>query len=173
MPSLPDIRERVADPGSAFQMISILQGVVERGTGTRARGLGRPIGGKTGTTNDVNDVWFVGFSSDLVVGVWFGFDNPRTLGEGETGGSVAVPVFRDIMAEALKNTPVAPFRVPSSVRLVRVDPKTGLPSNAGIWEAFKPGTEPSGDRPAGTTTERGFITAPSGSVPATSQSGIY
>jgi penicillin-binding protein 1A len=150
-PDLPDARAQAIDPATAYQMVSMLQGVVERGTGRRLRELNRPIGGKTGTTNDSFDTWFMGFSPDLAVGVWVGFDNPRTLGPNETGSSVAVPIFRDIMAEALKGAPVVPFRIPPGIRLVRINPQTGAPARPGerdsILEAFKPGTELRADGP--------------------------
>ena len=114
--------------------------MVQRGTGTAAKAVGKPLAGKTGTSNDSNDVWFVGFSSDLAVGVFVGFDEPASLGPKETGGSVAAPLFRDFMAEALKDQPATPFRAPSGVRLVRVDPRTGRPAMPGdarvIFEAF-------------------------------------
>lgn len=145
MPNLPDERVRATDAMTAYQMVSFLEGVVERGTATRAKGLGRPLAGKTGTSNDANDVWFVGFSPDLVVGVWFGFDSPRTLGGSETGGTVAVPVFRDVMAEALKDRPATPFRVPPGIKLVRVEQGNGR----GYTEAFKPGQEGGGSNMIG------------------------
>jgi penicillin-binding protein 1A len=150
-PELPDGRAQAIDAATAYQMTSMLQGVVERGTGRRLRELNRAIGGKTGTTNDSFDTWFIGFSPDLAVGVWVGFDNPRTLGPNETGSSVAVPIFRDVMAEALKGTPNVPFRIPPGIRLVRVNPQTGAPARPGerdsILEAFKPGTELRADGP--------------------------
>ncbi|CAA7624757.1 penicillin-binding protein 1A [Magnetospirillum sp. SS-4] len=141
MPHLPDIREQLVDPVSAYQMVSIMEGVVQRGTGTSVRAVGKPLAGKTGTSNDSNDVWFVGFSPDLAVGVFVGFDDPATLGPKETGGSIAAPIFRDFMAEALKDKPPTPFRVPPGVRLVRVNASTGKPAMPGeakaIYEAFK------------------------------------
>jgi len=145
-PVLPDTREQVIDPGTAYQMVSILEGVVQRGTATIVREVGKPLAGKTGTTNDSKDTWFVGFSPDLTVGVYIGFDNPRNLGDKETGGGLAAPIFRDFMKEALADQPATPFRVPAGIRLVRVDLKTGQrASGAGtILEAFKPGTEPNG-----------------------------
>jgi penicillin-binding protein 1A len=149
-PELPDMRAQAVDPLSAFQMVSMLQGVVERGTARRLRDLNRPLGGKTGTTNDSFDAWFLGFSPDLAVGVWVGFDAPRTLGPNETGSSVAVPIFREVMAEVLQGTPVVPFRTPPGIRLVRVNPQSGAPARPGerdaIWEAFKPGTEVRADQ---------------------------
>ena len=137
-PELTAERRQVTDPVSAFQMVSLLQGVVQRGTGTRAgQGLGRPVAGKTGTTNDYMDNWFVGFTPDLVVAVWLGFDEPRSLGQGETGGQNATPIFRDVMASALRGSPPVPFRAPPGVALVRVQ----LENGQSILEPFKPGTE--------------------------------
>lgn len=141
MPPLPDIREQLVDPASAYQMVSILQGVVDRGTGRAIAALGRPLAGKTGTSNDSFDTWFVGFAPDLAVGVFVGFDEPQTLGGKETGGSVAVPIFKDFMAEALADQPAMPFRMPRGIRLVRVDQATGELAEPGqkgaILEAFK------------------------------------
>lgn len=149
-PVIPDNRPEVIDSGTAYQMVSILQGVVERGTGGRVRAVGKPIAGKTGTSNDSKDVWFIGFSPDLVAGVFVGFDQPRTLGGKETGGLVAAPIFRDFMKAALADKPGIPFRIPPGLRFVRVNPATGAPAGPGeraIFEAFKPGTEPFGARP--------------------------
>jgi len=146
-PAIADERPQLIDPRSAYQMTHILEGVIQRGTGTRAKGLPWPLAGKTGTTNDYKDNWFVGFSSDLAVGLYIGFDQPRDLGgKSETGGANAAPIFRDFMAEALAGTPPVAFRVPSGLRLVRVNPATGRLAGPGdsnsLWEAFKPGTEP-------------------------------
>ncbi len=146
MPKLPDNRDQVVNPASAYQVVSMLQGVVERGTGRRIKAVGKPLAGKTGTTNKSFDTWFVGFSPDLAVGIYVGFDQPKTLGR-ETGSSVAAPMFRDFMSQALDGKPGIPFRVPTGIRLVRVNAVTGLPAAPGdkrvILEAFKPGTEPS------------------------------
>lgn len=139
-PQLIDPREQVLDPRTAYQITSILEGVVVRGTGSAVRrATNKPLAGKTGTTNDYKDAWFVGFSPDLAAGVFVGFDLPQTLGQGEAGGKVAAPIFADFMVEALKDEPGIPFRVPSGVRLVRVDAKTGKPATRGnvILEAFK------------------------------------
>jgi penicillin-binding protein 1A len=145
-PQPPDLRAELLDPGTAYQMVSMLQGVVQRGTGVRVRAVGKPLAGKTGTTNDSLDTWFVGFSPDLAVGVFVGFDEPKPLGAKETGSSVSAPIFRDFMAAALEDTPAIPFRVPPGIRLVRVNASTGLVAQRGekkiIFEAFKPGTEP-------------------------------
>ena len=148
-PVLIDRREQVLDPMTAYQITSIMEGVVQRGTGTALRVLDRPVAGKTGTTNDYKDAWFIGFTPNLVVGVYVGYDKPKTLGRGETGGRVAAPIVRDFMKEALKGKPAVPFRVPPGIKLVRVDHKTGARAGPGtkqaILEAFKPGTAPPGD----------------------------
>ncbi len=148
-PTLPDTRQQVIDPVTAYQIVSMSEGVVQRGTATVINALGVPLGGKTGTTNDYKDAWFIGFSPDLVVGVWAGFDTPRDMGEGETGGRISAPIFRDFMREALREVAPAPFRIPAGVRLVRVDYQTGLlPSpttTQTILEAFRPDTEPTRD----------------------------
>ncbi|MBP2294825.1 penicillin-binding protein 1A [Azospirillum rugosum] len=151
VPAVPDTREQINDPRTVYQMVSILEGVVQRGTATKLLSLGKPLAGKTGTTNDSNDAWFMGFSPDLVVGTYIGFDQPRSLGAKETGGSAAVPVVKDVLEVALKDKPATPFRVPRGLRLVRVNPETGRLASPGdrkaIWEAFIPGTEPNPDQP--------------------------
>ncbi|MEM9494739.1 MAG: penicillin-binding protein 1A [Pseudomonadota bacterium] len=141
-PQLGDAREQVMDPRTAYQITSILEGVVVRGTGSAVRKVSdKPLAGKTGTTNDYKDAWFVGFAPDLAAGVFVGFDMPQTLGRGEAGGKVAAPVFADFMTNALADQPGIPFRVPSGIRLVRVNAKTGRPATSGdsnvILEAFK------------------------------------
>jgi penicillin-binding protein 1A len=145
VPVIPDTREQVADPGSAYQLVTMMQGVVERGTGDAVKAVGKPIAGKTGTTNDYRDAWFLGFSPDLAAGVYVGYDEPDSLGKDETGGHVAAPIFRDFMIDALKDTPAVDFRIPPGLRLYRVSAATGLPvsgSGPAIYEAYKPGTEP-------------------------------
>ena len=148
-PTLPDVRDRVADATSAYQIVTMLEGVVKRGTGRRVRAVGKPLAGKTGTTNDGVDTWFIGFSPDLAVGIYAGFDQPRPLGKNETGSSVAAPIFKDFMEHALRGKPAIPFRIPSGVRHVRINVETGRPARPGdkqvILEAFKIGTEPAGD----------------------------
>ncbi|MCX4348874.1 MAG: penicillin-binding protein 1A [Alphaproteobacteria bacterium] len=142
IPHLSDTREQIVDPLSAYQMTSILEGVAQRGTGARLRWLNRHLAGKTGTTNDNKDSWFMGFSPDLVVGTYIGFDEPRTLGRRETGASAALPIFYSFMEEALKNQPDIPFRIPKGIKLVRINNKTGkaaTPSDTSvIFEALKP-----------------------------------
>ena len=145
-PQLIDEREQVLDPMTAYQITSIMEGVVQRGTATVLSDLKRPIAGKTGTTNDEKDVWFVGFTPDLVTGVYLGYDKPKPLGRGVSGGHTAAPVVRDFFAEALKDTPAVPFRVPPGIRLIAVNKATGMRASPGdtatIMEAFKPGTAP-------------------------------
>ena len=138
--------EQILSPETAFQMSSMLQEVVRRGTGTGARVLHRPVGGKTGTTNDLMDAWFLGFTPDLVAGAWVGFDEKKTLGKRETGGRAALPIWLEFMQEALEGQPVGEFPVPPGIVFVNVDPKTGLRatpgSGAAVLEAFRRGTEP-------------------------------
>ncbi|MFV1850232.1 MAG: penicillin-binding protein 1A [Thalassospira sp.] len=145
-PDLPDTREQLTDPASAFQMVHIMEGVVSRGTGRTIAELGYPLAGKTGTTNDLRDAWFVGFSPDLAVGVYVGFDDNRSLGDKEQGASAAAPIWKEFMRGALEGTKAIPFRTPPGIRMVRVELRTGLPARPGdqdvIWEAFKPGTIP-------------------------------
>ena len=145
-PTIVDNSEQVLDPMTAYQMTSMLEGVVQRGTGTAAKAIGKPIAGKTGTTNDYNDAWFVGYSPDLVVGVWIGFDKPHSLGRGETGGQLAAPIFTEFMEQALADAPPVPFRVPPGLNFIPIDRRTGLRAQPGddgvILEAFKPGTAP-------------------------------
>jgi penicillin-binding protein 1A len=145
-PEFPDQRDQVLDPVVAYQMVSMLEGVVLRGTAKTVLSVGKPLGAKTGTTNDYVDAWTVGFSPDLVVGVWYGFDQPKDMGEGESGGRLGAPTFRDVMMAALKDAPGLPFRMPAGVRLVDIDLDTGcLPgpeARVVITEAFTPGTEP-------------------------------
>ncbi|GEO13629.1 penicillin-binding protein 1A [Microvirga aerophila] len=146
-PKLADNREQVLDPLTAYQMTSILEGVVQRGTAQTVKAVGRPLAGKTGTTNDAKDVWFVGFSPDLAVGVFIGYDQPKSLGNAATAGQYAAPVFRDFMQMALKDKPATPFRVPPGIKLIRVNASSGTRAGSGeggnvILEAFKPGTTP-------------------------------
>ncbi|HEY7299898.1 MAG TPA: penicillin-binding protein 1A [Xanthobacteraceae bacterium] len=145
-PTLIDRRERVLDPMTAYQITSMMEGVVQRGTGTVVKEVGKPIAGKTGTTNDEKDVWFIGFSPDLVVGVFMGYDKPRHIADRATGGSLAAPIFRDFMKVALADKPAVPFRVPPGIKLIRVDARSGMRAGPGttsvILEAFKPGTAP-------------------------------
>jgi len=151
-PVLPDTREQIADPQSAYQLVQMMEGVVQRGTGGKVAAVGKPIAGKTGTTSDWRDAWFVGFTPNLAAGVYVGFDDHDSLGRGEQAAVVAAPLFRDYMIAALKNAPPTEFRIPPGLQIVRVNPETMLPAGSGeaaIWAAFKPGTAPDKDRDLG------------------------
>lgn len=146
-PKLVDNREQVLDPMTAYQVTSMMEGVVKRGTATVVAKVGKHLAGKTGTTNDERDAWFVGYSPDLAVGVFIGYDIPRPMGRGSTGGELAAPIFKDFMEQALKATPSIPFRVPKGIKLIPIDRKTGMRASTEatggvILEAFKPGTGP-------------------------------
>lgn len=145
-PELVDNRDQVLDPMTAYQITSMMEGVVQRGTAKNVRLLGVPIAGKTGTTNDEKDAWFIGYSPDLVVGVFVGFDRPSSMGKGNTGGGLAAPIFVDFMKDALSHTNAIDFRVPEGIKLYPIAARTGLLASAGspgvIMEAFKPGTKP-------------------------------
>jgi penicillin-binding protein 1A len=145
-PVLVDNAEQVLDPMTAYQITSMMEGVVQRGTATTLAELGRPIAGKTGTTNEEKDAWFVGYTPDLVVGLYMGYDKPTPMGKGSTGGGLAAPIFKEFMADVLKDTRPVDFRVPEGMRMIAVDRKTGMQAQAGaagsIVEAFKPGTGP-------------------------------
>jgi len=146
-PQLVDRREQVLDVMTAYQITSMMEGVVQGGTATVMRDVGKPIAGKTGTSNEAKDLWFVGFSPDLVVGLYLGYDKPRSLGRSAQAGHTAAPIARDFMKLALADKPATPFRVPAGIKLVRVDSKTGMRAGPGdggktILEAFKPGTAP-------------------------------
>ena len=148
-PETPDNREQIGDPRTTYQMVSILEGVVQRGTAKSLASLNRPLAGKTGTTNDNKDAWFVGFTPDLAIGVFVGFDEPKSLGDKETGGSAAVPIFKKFVETALKDVSPTPFRIPPGVRMVQVNASTGRPTSPAdpnaIWEAYIPGTEPNNE----------------------------
>jgi penicillin-binding protein 1A len=176
-PQLVDHREQVLDVTTAYQITSMMEGVVQGGTATVMREVGKPIAGKTGTTSDAKDLWFVGFSPDLVVGLYLGYDKPRSLGRSAQGGHTAGPIARDFMKFALADKPAIPFRMPAGIKLIRVDPKTGMragPGDSGrtILEAFKPGTAPpdsysaigvadaEGRIPQGTAPDAGDIMRP-------------
>ena len=137
-------RKTILDTRIAYQITSMLEGVVLRGTGKKISSLNIPLAGKTGTTNDNKDAWFVGFAPDLAVGVYVGFDQPKSLGFKQTGSAVAVPIFKNFMRDANINSNKIPFRIPSGLSFVKVNPNTGLASknSDGILEPFIIGTEP-------------------------------
>jgi penicillin-binding protein 1A len=178
-PPIPNTRPVVVDPRHAYQMVSMLEGVVQRGTAKDAQELGKPLAGKTGTTNDNKDTWFVGFSPDLVVAVWVGFDQPKSLGRRATGASVALPIWIDVMKDTLADQPATPFRTPPGLSIVRVSATSGRLAGGGdnvIAEAFLPGTEPGRDRSTvEESTEKDPFAVPRGSSRATSPSsgGLY
>jgi penicillin-binding protein 1A len=140
------------DPMTAFQVVHMLEGVIQRGTATPLLTLKRPIFGKTGTTTGPTNVWFVGGSADLTAGVYMGYDNPRPMGGYAQGGTIAVPIFKSFAEKAMKDMPVIPFKAAGGVRLARIDRTSGKrvfgawpgndPKAAVIWEAFKPEGEP-------------------------------
>ena len=121
---------------TAYQITSMMECVVQAGTATVVKEVGKPIAGKTGTTNDEKDAWFIGFSPDLVVGIYVGFDKPRNLGRGMTGGHLAAPIAKDFLKLALADKPAIPFKVPAGIKLVRVDPKSGMRAGPGRWRPF-------------------------------------
>ncbi|MFI5031433.1 MAG: penicillin-binding protein 1A [Reyranellales bacterium] len=144
-PQIVDERKPFHDPASVYPVVNMLLGVTTRGTAPQVGAeLKRPIAGKTGTTNDSRDNWFIGSTPDYTVGIYVGFDEPRTLGEQETGGGTSAPIYVRIGHVLFKDKPPVPFRIPPGLRIVRVDHDSGLPSSGGnsIDEAFKPGTEP-------------------------------
>jgi penicillin-binding protein 1A len=139
----PQVAE-VISPETAYLITSMLQSVVQRGTGKRAAALQRPTAGKTGTTNDLNDAWFIGYTPQLLAGVWVGFDEKRTLGKLETGGHVAAPIWLHFMEKALENEPILDFPVPDGISFVLINPHTGQRAlgGGGFLECFKRGSEP-------------------------------
>lgn len=179
VPDVPDTREQIADPRHMYQIVSMLEGVIQRGTGVMIKDIGRPIAGKSGTSNDAKDTWFMGFTPDLVVGIYIGFDEPKSLGYKETGSRVAAPGFKEFFAQALEGVPPTPFRVPEGIRLVQINAATGTRARIGdkntIYEAFVAGTEP-GDEPmmftgSGVSTVKDVINA--GESAETGLGGLY
>jgi penicillin-binding protein 1A len=147
-PQMVDRREQVLDVLTAYQITSMMEGVVQGGTAIALKDVGKPIAGKTGTSNEAKDLWFVGFSPDLVVGLYVGYDKPRSLGRNAQAGHTSAPIARDFMKLALADKPAIPFKIPAGIKLIRVDSKTGMRASPGstggtILEAFKPGTAPS------------------------------
>ena len=152
MPRPPSRTRQLLDPMAAFQMVHIMEGVIQRGTATVLRDLDRPLFGKTGTTNGPTNVWFVGGTPDIVAGVYLGYDQPRSLGGYAQGGRISAPILKQWAQTALKSQPKVPFVAPPGIRWVRIDRATGKPvygifpttedpKSAVIWEAFQPQTE--------------------------------
>jgi penicillin-binding protein 1A len=179
-PQIIDHREQVLDPLTDYQITSMMEGVVQGGTATVMREVGKPIAGKTGTSNEAKDLWFMGFSPDLVVGLYVGYDKPRSLGATAQAGHTAAPIARDFMKLALADKPPTPFKIPAGIKLIRIVEKTGMRPAPGesagtILEAYKPGTGPSNNyavmsaadpddnrplMPQGATPDAGYIMRP-------------
>ena len=142
IPKINDNKEQIISPETAYQITSMMEGVVSRGTGRKLKNLNLILAGKTGTTNKNMDAWFLGFTSKLVIGVYVGFDEPKTLGKYETGAKAALPIFKKFVKSVVKKKEATPFKIPKSINLVMVDPETGLPANKEtkniIYESFKP-----------------------------------
>jgi penicillin-binding protein 1A len=136
----PELTKAIS-PQTAYLMTSLLTSVVEEGTGRRVKALNRPCAGKTGTTNDVRDAWFIGFTPDLITGTWVGFDNQKPLGKHETGAVAASPIWLNFMKEVSEGTPMKTFSIPKGIIFVKTDPETGKPPTAQsrkiIFECFK------------------------------------
>ena len=153
MPRPPSRSRQLVDPMAAFQMVHVMEGVIQRGTATVLRDLNRPLFGKTGTTNGPTNVWFVGGTPDIVAGVYLGYDHPRPLGGWAQGGRISAPIWKEWALTALKDQPKVPFAAPPGIRWVRIDRASGKavygvfptdsdPKASVIWEAFQPQTEP-------------------------------
>ncbi|MFQ5841778.1 MAG: penicillin-binding transpeptidase domain-containing protein, partial [Thermodesulfobacteriota bacterium] len=140
------LAEQIISPETAYIITSLLEGVVQNGTGWRAKALRRPVAGKTGTTDDYSDAWFIGYTPDLITGVWVGFDQEKPLGKDETGSRAACPIWLDYMKTVLEGKPIKHFPVPEQIIFAKIDPKTGLlasPSTPNpFFECFKEGTAP-------------------------------
>jgi penicillin-binding protein 1A len=151
--------EPVITPQTAFLITYLMQGVVQHGTGWRARSLGRPVAGKTGTTDQFMDAWFIGYTPDFITGVWVGFDEERSLGENETGARAASPIWVAYMSKILKDKPKKDFSVPEEVEFMKIDPKTGQVSleKEGILECFREGTGPLQKAPPSLKTSTDFF----------------
>ncbi len=149
-PELFDNRPQAMNPYTAYQITSMMEGVVQRGTGRKLLSVGKPVAGKTGTSNDERDAWFIGYTPDLTVGVYVGYDNPKPMGKGRTGGELAAPIVADFMKQALRGKPATPFRVPRAIELIPINAKSGKRDIFGedgvILEAFKPGDDPDQDK---------------------------
>jgi penicillin-binding protein 1A len=176
VPQLPDDRQQIIDPMTAYQVVSMLEGVVVRGTGSLIwKKVGKPLAGKTGTTNEEKDAWFIGFSPDMAMGIYIGYDNPQPMGHGETGGELAAPIFADFFKLALKDKPAIPFRTPPDIRQVRVNKRTGQRTDPNdpdaITEYFKPGTEPAEGYTTVSGEEPGMQQGGWGSTPSATAGG--
>ncbi len=155
-PAVP-LKERVISPQQAYLMTHLLEGVIQHGTGQKAASLGRPIAGKTGTSSDYADAWFIGYTPSILAAVWVGFDDKTSLGKNETGARAALPIWISFMQSALRGTPPQSFKVPAGIALVKVSLETGLAANGdtrdSIWEAFIEGNSPFPPETAGPQKE--------------------
>ncbi|MDQ0515073.1 penicillin-binding protein 1A [Kaistia geumhonensis] len=176
-PVITDNREQVLDPMTAYQITSMMEGVVQRGTATIVKQVGKPIAGKTGTSNDYKDAWFIGYSPDLVVGVFFGYDQPRPMGRGMTGGEIAAPVAAEFFKLALADKPAVPFRMPEGLTLIPIDRRTGMRADPGapntIMEAFKPGTGPADTYSVIGSSDGGTVSSESDRAVMGGTGGLY
>ena len=140
-PKIKDSYKQVFSSQTAYQITSLLEGVIKRGTGKKLKDLNLNIAGKTGTTNENTDAWFIGFTSDLVIGVYVGMDNPKPLGKFETGSKTALPIFKNFIQSAVKKSEARPFKVSEGITMMVVDPLTGqkakFSSKNTILEAYK------------------------------------
>ena len=141
VPIIQNDREQIISPETAYQITSMLEGAIKRGTGRKLKNLNLTLAGKTGTTNKNMDAWFLGFTSKLVIGVYVGFDEPETLGKYETGAKAALPIFKKFVVKVIKKKDALPFKVPKNISLVVVDVESGLQPNTDtkiiIYESFK------------------------------------
>ena len=141
IPLIQDNRKQIISPETAYQITSMLEGVVKRGTGRKLRNLNLPLAGKTGTTNKNMEAWILGFTTKLVIGVYVGFDEPKTLGKYETGAKAAQPIFKKFVKKVITKKDALPFKIPKGINLVMVDVETGLQANSKakkvIYESFK------------------------------------
>ena len=148
-PIVKDKYQQIFSPQTAYQVTSMLKGVIERGTGKGLKNLKLELAGKTGTTNKNTDTWFIGFTSNLVVGVYIGYDNPRSLGKFETGSKTAMPVFKEFIQKTANTYNARPFKVPDDLKMMVIDAKTGKKANPktklAIIESFKVGSDEIGD----------------------------
>ena len=186
MPRPGGVPKQAIDPRTAYQIVHLMEGVVTRGTAVRLRDFDRPMAGKTGTTNGPTNVWFVGGTADLIGGLYLGYDKPRNLGGGAQGSTIAVPVFHDFAAVAMKDMPKTPFQVAPGIRMIKVERRSGKRVYGGtpddseikasiIWEAFKPESEPrrSGRLVRDPVAEQGRIVVRSDSDFLRKSGGIY
>ena len=173
-PTLVDKREQVIDPLTAYQITSIMEGVIQRGTGIAIKEVGKHLAGKTGTTNEAKDLWFVGYSPNLAFGVFMGYDKPKSLGDSAQAALYTAPIFRDFMKSALADVPDTPFRIPPGIKLISVDVASGMRATGPgtILEAFKPGTEPP-DGYSGGSSSSVAITPDGGGDVGSGTGGLY